>query len=53
MVKTLNIPFSKSEMQILVRAKEHSDAESWGKLFIQLATEFVDEIEGNLRMKHG
>ncbi len=48
MVTTLNMPFSKSEMAILKKAKDHADAESWGKLYVQLATEFVEKIEGAL-----
>lgn len=45
MVSTLNMPFSKNEMNTLKKAKNYADAESWGKLFIQLAEEFVEKVE--------
>lgn len=46
MVQTLNLPFSNTEMRVLKRAKEHASAESWAKLFLQLAHDFVAEVEG-------
>lgn len=46
MVKTLNIAFDDKEIRVLRKAYENFDAESWPKLFLALAMDFNERVEG-------